>query len=124
MFRREHEERPAVKRVWTRSKNANFVFAFVDVEIDFCAFAPPDPIALKQFDSFGPIKFVEFIEQSLRIGRDAQHPLTHWPSNNRKPADLAFPIDDFFISQHGAEFWTPVHWHVGDVGYPDFIRIF
>ena len=78
MFRREYQERAAIKGIRPRSEDANFVAAtatrIIDAgyrEIDFCAFASANPIALKQFNSLGPIKFVQFIEQPLRIGGDA-----------------------------------------------------
>ena len=62
MFRREQQERTAIKRVWPRRENANFVVAFIDLEINLSTFASANPIALEQLDSFRPIKLFEFIE--------------------------------------------------------------
>ena len=123
MFRREHHERRAVKRVGTRRENADFSGRIVDLEIDLCAFASADPVALEQFDSFRPIESVQFVEQSLRIRGDAQHPLPHRPPDDREAADLAFAIDNFFIGQNGAELRTPVHRNVSDISEPNAIRI-
>src|SRR5215510_16586119 len=99
MFRREHQECTAVKRVGTCCENANFLVAFVDLEVDFRAFASADPVALEQFDSFGPIKPVEFIEQSLRIRGYTQHPLPHRSSHNREAANFAFAIYNLLVRQ-------------------------
>src|SRR5262249_45794699 len=123
MFRREHQERTAIKRVRTRCEHANFLVAFADLEIDFRAFASANPVALQQLDSFRPIKAVEFIEQSLRISGDSQHPLPHRSSNNRKAANLAFSIYYFLIRQDCAQLWTPVDGDICDIREPDAVRI-
>src|SRR5262245_42620512 len=123
MLGREHQECPTVKRVGTRGQKANLLIAFVDFEIDFRAFAVADPIALKQFYSFGPITFVEPIKQSLRIRCDAQHPLTHRPSNNREPATFTFSVYDFLIGQNRAQLRTPVDRDLSNIGEPNTVRI-
>src|SRR5215813_8341108 len=97
MFWRQHQERSAVKSVRARRKNADFLVAFVDAELNLCTFASADPVSLEQLNSFRPVKFVQFVQQSLRIRRNSQHPLTHWASYDRESADLAFSIDNFFI---------------------------
>src|SRR5438094_1284805 len=126
MFRREHQECTAVSRVGSRSENANFGPAITDPgysKIDLRAFASANPIALQQFDSFRPIKALEFIEQSLRISSDAQHPLPHWSSNNRKAANLAFSIYNLLIRQDCAQLRTPVHRDVSDISEANAVRI-
>src|ERR1700694_1912924 len=124
MLRREHQERPAVKRVRASREYADLLFVIVDLEIDFRAFAFSDPVSLEQFDSFRPIEAFELIDQSFRVSSDAQHPLPHWPANHRKPANLTFPIDNFFVGQDGAEFRAPIHWHFRYVSEPHAVRIF
>ena len=47
MFGREHHVSRAVKCVWPRRKYADFFIVIVDLEIDFGAFAPADPVSLK-----------------------------------------------------------------------------
>jgi len=95
----------------------------LNFEIDFRTFASANPIALKQFDSFGPIQFIEVIEQSLRIGSDAQHPLPHWSSNNREFANFTFSIHDFFVGQNCAELGTPVDRDISNIGESNAVRI-
>src|SRR5262245_38808818 len=133
MFRREHQERSAVKRVGSCRENANLVIAIADRgagsfdsgyrKIDFRAFASTNPIALKQFDSFWPIKIVQFVEQPLGISSDRQHPLPHRPSNNREAANLAFPIYNLFVGQNGAQFRTPVNRDISNVSESNAVRI-
>ncbi len=84
-------------------------------------FATPDPISLHFFERMRPVNRVEIIKQTLRIVSDAEHPLTHWFANNRKPADLTFAIHDFFIGENGAELFTPPNWCFGYIGEPKFI---
>ena len=133
MLGREHHVSRAVKRVGARGEDANLIVAGANRqsrvvapgyrEIDFCAFTPTDPIALKQFDPFGPVESVQLIQQPLGIGGDAQHPLPHRSSNDGKAADLAFPVDNFFVGQDGAELRTPVHWKIRDISEPNAVRI-
>src|SRR5713101_3712441 len=91
MLGREHHVSAAVKCVGARRENADFLFAPVDFEIDFCAFTAANPIALKEFNSFRPIQCVQFIKQSLRKSGDAQHPLPHGPPHTGKPPISLFP---------------------------------
>src|SRR5204862_1353521 len=123
MFRREHQECTAVNRVASRSENANLLIYILNLEIDLRALASANPVALEQFDSFRPIQFVEFIEQSLRIRSDAQHPLPHRSLNDRKPANLALAIYNLFVCQNGAEFRAPVHRNIGDVSEANAVRV-
>ncbi|KAG0505628.1 MAG: hypothetical protein Udaeo_10130 [Candidatus Udaeobacter sp.] len=123
MFRCDYQECAPVKRVGTRCENANLLIYILNLKIDLRAFASPNPIALERFDSSRPIKALEFIEQSLRISSDAQHPLPHWSSNNRKAANLAFSIYNLLIRQDCAQLRTPVHWDVSDVSESNAVRI-
>ena len=116
MLWREHHVGRAVKRIGTSRENADFLFAVVDPEIDLCAFTAPDPIALKELDSFRPIERVQFVKQTLRKFRDTQHPLPHRPPHNREPTNLAFPVDNFLIRQNRAELRAPVDRDIGHVG--------
>src|SRR5215208_4841990 len=123
MFRREHQECAAVKGVRSRGENANPLIYILNREIDLRALAPANPVTLEQFDSFRPIKTLELIEQSVRISRDAQHPLPHWSLNNRKAANLAFSIYNLLIRQHCTQLRTPVHWDVSNVRETNAVRI-
>src|SRR5512133_2956961 len=126
MFRREHQECAAVNRVGSRSENANFgagITAPGYSKIDLRALASANPVALEQFDSFGPIQFVESLEQSLRKSSDTQHPLPHRSSHNRKAANLAFSIYNLFIRQDCAQLRTPVDRDISDVSEANTVRI-
>ena len=79
----------------------------------FRAFAAADPVPLHFLERIGPIDRVEIVEQALGVGGDAQHPLAHRFADDRKAADFAFAVDDFFVGEHGAEFRAPVHRRFG-----------
>jgi len=49
--------------------------------------------------------------------------LPHRSPNDWKTADLALPINHFFIRKDGAEIGTPVHWNFRDVRQSNAIRI-
>src|SRR5436309_298719 len=104
MFRREHQERAAIKRVRSGSENANSSIGFLPIsglprqgcrghgKIDLCAFTSTNPVALELFDSLRPIEGIELSEQPLGIRSDAQHPLSHRPPNNGETPNLAFSV--------------------------------
>src|SRR5215468_5483527 len=123
MFRREHQECSTVKRVGSCSENADPLFHVLNLKIDLGALASPNPVTLEQFDSFWPIQALEFVEQSLRVCSDTQHPLPQWSSHNREATNLAFSIYDFLIRQDCAQFRTPVHWDISDVSEANSVRI-
>src|SRR5204863_369484 len=53
MFRREHQESSAIKRVRPGCKHPYFLFVLVDLEIDFRAFAFSDPISTSTNKKYG-----------------------------------------------------------------------
>src|SRR6267378_7454727 len=114
MFRREHQECPAIKRVRSRSENANLLLYILNLKIDLRPLASANPVTLEQFDSRWPIEFVESLEQSLRKSSDTQHPLPHWSSHNRKAANLAFSVYNLLVCQDRAQLRTPVHRDICD----------
>src|ERR1041385_9047940 len=123
MFWRQDQESTAVKRIGPRRENTNLLIQILDLEIDLCAFASANPIALEQFNRLGPIKAVELIEQSLRISSDAQHPLPHRSSNNRKTANLAFSIYDLLVRQDCAQIRTPIDRNISNVSEANSVWI-
>ena len=46
-----------------------------DEEVDLCARAASDPIALHFLDALGPVHLIKTIQESLSIGGDAHGPL-------------------------------------------------
>src|SRR4029077_4779083 len=123
MFRCGHQECTAVNRVGSRRENANLLIYILNLEIDLRALASANPVALEQFDSFGPIQFVESLEQPLRKSSDTQHPLPHRSSHNRKSADFALSVYNLLVGQNCAEFLAPVHRDISDISEPDTVRI-
>src|SRR5258705_2166528 len=123
MFRREHQECAAIKRVRSRSKNANLLLYILNLKIDLRALASANPVTLEQFDSRWPIEFVESLEQSLRKSSDTQHPLPHWSSHNRKAANLALAIYNFFVGQDCAQLRTPVDRDISDVSEANAVQV-
>src|SRR2546421_1398034 len=128
MLRREHHVGRTVESIGSRGENADFSFRFPvsgfrNWKVDFRAFTAANPIALEQFDSFRPVESFEFSDQTLRISRDAQHPLPHRAAHNWMTADLTFAIDDFFIGQNGAELGTPVDRNICYVGQTDAVAV-
>src|SRR5678809_337457 len=123
MFRGEHQECTAVKRVGSRSENANLLSHIFNLKIDLRTLASTDPVALEQFDSLRPIQFVESIKQPLGKSGDTQHPLSHRSSHNRKAANFALAVYNFFVGQNCAEFGTPVDRDISDVSEPNTVRI-
>src|SRR4029077_11207527 len=126
MFRREHQECTAVNRVRSRSENANFgagITAPGYSEIDLRALASANPVTLEQFNSLGPIQFVQSLEQSLRKSSDTQHPLPHRSSHNRKTANLAVSVYNLLVRQDRAQLRTPVHRDVSNISEANAVRI-
>src|SRR3954452_24563063 len=122
MFRRQHQECTAIKRVGSRSENANLLIYILDLKFDLCSFASANPVSLQQFDALRPIQFFESLKQSLDKRSDTQHPLPHWSAHNRKPANLAFSIYNFFVGQNCAEFGAPVDRNISDVSETNTVR--
>ena len=47
------------------------------IETHMRPLAPSNPIPLEQLDAFRPVEAVEFVDEALGVGGDAQHPLAH-----------------------------------------------
>ena len=118
MFRREHHISRAEQSVRPSGENTDFQFVdrIGDLKIHFRAFAAANPVPLHFLERIGPVNRVEVGQQFLGIGGDAEHPLAHRFADDRKAADFAFAVNDFFVGQHCAEFWTPVHRRFADIG--------
>src|SRR3954451_19473224 len=135
MFRRDHQEGAAIKRVRPGGENANSSIGFQPIpglprrrcrshgKLDLCTFTSTNPVALELLDSLRPIERVELSEQPLGIRSDAQHPLSHRPSNNRKTPNLAFSVNNFLVRQYCAQFRTPVDSDIRDISESNAVRI-
>src|SRR4029078_11589738 len=100
MFRGEHQECTAIKRIGSRTENADMLIRILNLKVDLRTLASSDPVALEQFDSFRPIQLVESVKQPLGKGRDTQHPLSHRSPHSRKAANFALAIYNFFVGQN------------------------
>src|SRR6267143_756892 len=77
MFGRKHNRRRAEDRVDTRRKHPNLLVTVFYCEVDVCAFATANPIALTLQNFFGPAGFDLFYvgDELLGVVGDAQEPL-------------------------------------------------
>ena len=115
MFRGEDHVGRAEERVRSRGVDGDLGSAPREHEVDERTLRPADPVFLQEFDRLGPVEGGQPIEQSIGEGGDPQYPLAHGSPLDRKSADLAFPIDDLFVRQHGAELRAPVDRHLRDI---------
>src|SRR5258708_945266 len=80
-------------------------------EFDARAFALADPVALHGDDAIGPATFeqLQIIEQLLGVCGSAQEPLLDFARFNEGVfVAPAITVDDLFVGEHSATFWTPV----------------
>ena len=98
-------------------------FGVAEIEIDFSAFAPADPVALHVLDGFGPVDQFEIVDQMLAIGGDPQHPLLQGQSNHWMVTDFGLTFLDFLVGQHGSQSRAPVDRHFSTIGEPMGIAI-
>ena len=97
------------------------VAAAADLKHYLRAFAAADPVFLQQLDALRPVERVEFIDQALGVGGDAQHPLAQRTAFDG--VAFGFPLLDFLVGQHGAEVGRPPDRRVGDVGEADLVDL-
>ena len=125
---REHHVGRAVERVGARGEDGDSLIharrAVGDFEFYLRAFAAADPVSLVNLDALWPVEAVEFVNEPLRVGRDAQHPLAHRAALDGVAADFALSINDLLIREHRAEFGTPVHRCIAHVGEADAVGVF
>ena len=66
-------------------------------ELDRRAFAAADPATLQRFDTFRPVERIEFLNQTISVLGNAEHPLPHRPFNNWEPTYFTLAVNDFFV---------------------------
>src|SRR6185437_1966563 len=89
MLGREHHVRRAEYRIRTRREHAHRTVAPIDVEVDFGAFAAPDPVRLRLLGDFRPIEPGYVVEQSFGVAADPEEPLEESTLLDRRVAALA-----------------------------------
>ena len=115
----EHHVGGAEERVGTGSENGD-VIAF-DIEGDFGALGTADPVLLEQLDAFGPIEWLEFVDQALGVFCNAQHPLAQRAAFDG--VAFRFPLFDFLVGEDGAEVGRPVDGRFVDEGKADVVDL-
>ena len=60
-----------------------------------------DPVGLEKFNGLRPVERIEFIDESLGVFRDSEHPLAERSALNGMA--FGFPLFDFFVGKHSAE---------------------
>ena len=127
MLRCEDHVGRAVERIGACRENGDgFIHArgaVGDFEFHLRAFAAADPVSLVNLDALGPVESVEFVNQPLRVSRDAQHPLAHRATLDGMAADFALAVNDLLVREHRAEFGAPVHRRIAHVGEADAVGI-
>ncbi len=123
MLGRENHVGRAEKRVGPGGENLDPGAGFFLAEFHGRAFAAADPISLEKLDALGPVEAVEFFNQTVGEGRDAQHPLAERAALDGKSSHLALAIHDLLVRKHGAELRTPIHRHLGDIREAHRVRI-
>ena len=83
---------------------------------------PPNPVALEQFDSLGPVEVVQLVNEALGILGNAKQPLLQGAAFDHVP--FLFPLGHFFIGQNRAQTGTPVDGRLRHVGEADLIDLF
>ena len=86
------------------------------METHFGPFRTTDPVALSFLERVGPVEFIETVEQTLGIGRDAETPLVHEFLFNRVASTDRHTLADLVVGENCSEFRTPVDHSVAQIG--------
>ena len=118
MLGREHHERGPEQRVGAGGEHADRL-ADVGGEVDHCAVAATDPVALHRLDRVGPVEQVEVVEQPVGVVGDPHHPLAHASLEDREVAAVAPAVrGDLLVGDDGSEPRTPVDRRLAHVRQP------
>ena len=71
----------------------------------------------------GQLSRCQIVFQSIRVGRDAQHPLAQRPPLDRVTAPLALAVDHLLVGQHRAQGRAPVDQRFGLIGQTMLVLI-
>ncbi len=112
VFGGEDHVSDAKERVGTGGEDGEGVAAG-EGEVDVGALAAANPVALEEFDGFGPVELIEVAQKAFGVGGDAEHPLFEGAADDF----VAFgaPFFDFFVGEDGAEVGGPVDGGFGNV---------
>ena len=123
VLRGEDQEGHAVERVWPRGEDFDFSAGRVGLAVGRGnreayrgSFGATDPVALGFFDAVRPVQVVQTREETVRVRRDAHHPLAHGLFDDRVSAPFAQAVLDFVVGEHRAKGRAPIDFAVGEVG--------
>ena len=112
VLRRENHVGRAKQGVRTRGEHVDGVLVAVgalSLERHLRAAGTADPIPLHRLDLVRPIQQVEVVEQAVRVGGDAHHPLAQTLTEDRVVPALRTAFgSDLFVGQHSAQSRAPV----------------
>src|SRR5689334_9985011 len=111
MLRREDDAGRAVNGVDARGEDADRSAFSFDSEIEFRAFAAPDPVALHGEHALRPAAFElrDVLEQLIGVVRDFEEPLFERALlHGRIFVTPAAAIYHLFIGEHGSALGAPV----------------
>ncbi|MGY3454666.1 hypothetical protein ACVWW5_000116 [Bradyrhizobium sp. LM3.4] len=115
MIGRDRHEFCAEQRVRARRENLQLALAGrrrrrIEREADQQAFRPADPVALHQPHLVGPaVQRIQCRQQLLRVLRDLEDPLAHFPLFDNGTRTPAFAVDHLLVGEHGHVDGVPVH---------------
>ena len=79
-----------------------------DGKVHLRALAAPNPIGLRLLGDFGPVDFLQVVQQLLRVLGDLEEPLRQLPRLHDGLATLAQAAEDLFVGQHRLAGGAPV----------------
>ena len=106
----------AHERVGTSGVDFECFVESVEDEAGGCSGRFTDPLGLHLLGGCWPVDFFEIFEQSVGIGSDLEDPLSEIASNYGEGSAFGFAVDDFFVGQYCAKFFTPPNGAFVDVG--------
>ena len=108
MLRGKDHEGRAVQGVGSGGVDRDLLIAAVHREIHLCAVGLADPVGLHLLDLLGPVEGIQIVQETVRILRDAQHPLAEVLLGHLGTAALAAAVHDLFVGQAGLAGRAPV----------------
>ena len=104
----EREERDAPQGIGPGGENRHTVARLCDLEGDFGAVRPPDPVPLQGEDTVGPLEPFHVVEQPVGVVGDLEEPLDEVSPDHRRATPLAPTLDHLLVGQDGLVFRAPV----------------
>ncbi len=115
-FRCKNHEGHTEHGVGTRCENSHLHIAILHFELHFGTFRTPDPVALSFLYGIRPGNIVKVVEQARGIGADTEAPLVHQFLLHGITASHRHTLAYLVVGKHCAEFRTPVHHRVAEIG--------